>query len=150
MASHITVDARFASPKPRHLTFEQAATIPVAFCTAYYSLHTLAKMQRGERILIHSATGGVGLAAVQLAKNARAPLFATAGTPEKRELLTALGVPYVMDSRNLAFADQVLDLTEGEGVDIILNSLAGEAIDKTVRSPAQWALRRNREDRYLQ
>ncbi len=130
LATHITSDARFVAPKPRHLSFEQAATIPIAFATAFYSLHTLGQLQRGERVLIHSATGGVGLAAVQLALSAGATVFATAGSPEKRELLTALGVPHVMDSRSLAFADEVLALTEGEGVDLVLNSLAGDAIDK--------------------
>ena len=83
-------------------------------------------------MLIHSGTGGVGLAAVQLALKARTIVFATAGSQEKRELLTAIGVPHVMDSRSLAFADEVLKLTGGEGVDLVLNSLAGEAIDKSL------------------
>ena len=111
----------------------QAATIPLAFLTAYYSLHTLARLQRGERVLIHSASGGVGLAAVQLALKAGAVVFATAGSPEKRELLTALGVPHVMDSRSLAFADEVMHLTAGEGVDLVLNSLSGDAIDNAIQ-----------------
>src|SRR5262245_2014005 len=132
LTSHLTVDSRYVTPKPGHLSFEQAATIPLAFLTAFYSLHTLGQMRRGERVLIHSATGGVGLAAVQLALNAGAIVFATAGSPEKRELLTALGVPHVMDSRSLAFADEVLKLTGGEGVDVVLNSLSGEAIDKSL------------------
>src|ERR1700694_5438239 len=89
-------------------------------------------MEAGERVLIHSAAGGVGLAAVQLALQAGAIVFATAGSPEKRELLSAIGVPHVMDSRSLAFADEVLELTDGEGVDLVLNSLAGEAIDKNL------------------
>jgi NADPH:quinone reductase-like Zn-dependent oxidoreductase/short-subunit dehydrogenase/SAM-dependent methyltransferase/acyl carrier protein len=132
LTSHLTVDAPFVAPKPSHLSFEQAATIPLAFLTAFYSLHTLGQLQRGERVLIHSATGGVGLAAVQLALKAEAIVFATAGSAEKRELLTALGVPHVMDSRSLAFADEVLKLTGGEGVDVVLNSLSGEAIDKSL------------------
>jgi acyl transferase domain-containing protein/NADPH:quinone reductase-like Zn-dependent oxidoreductase/acyl carrier protein len=132
LGTHSNINKRFVALKPGHLTFEQAATIPVAFNTAYYSLHTLGRMQRGERVLIHSAAGGVGLAAVQLALNAGAVVFATAGSPEKRELLTALGVPHVMDSRTLAFADEIRELTDGEGVDLVLNSLAGEAIDKSL------------------
>jgi NADPH:quinone reductase-like Zn-dependent oxidoreductase/thioesterase domain-containing protein/acyl carrier protein len=130
MASHITVDRRFIAVKPRNLSFEQAAAFPIAFLTAWYSLHTLGQMRRGERVLIHLGTGGVGLAAVQLALRAGAIVFATAGSPEKRELLTALGVSHVMDSRTLTFADEVMESTNGEGVDIVLNSLAGEAIDK--------------------
>jgi hypothetical protein len=70
LASHVTVDERFVARKPPHLTFEQGATIPLAFLTAYYSLHTLGQMREGERVLIHSGTGGVGLAAVQLALKA--------------------------------------------------------------------------------
>ena len=97
-----------------------------------FAPHARTSCRRGERVLIHSGTGGVGLAAVQLALKAGAIVFATAGSPEKRELLTALGVPHVMDSRSLAFADEVLKLTEGEGVDLVLNSLAGEAIDKSL------------------
>jgi acyl transferase domain-containing protein/NADPH:quinone reductase-like Zn-dependent oxidoreductase/acyl carrier protein len=132
LASHVTVDARFAAHKPSCLSLEQAATVPIAFVTAFYSLHTLGRLTRGERVLIHSAAGGVGLAAVQLALQAGATVFATAGTAEKRALLSALGVPHVMDSRSLAFADEVMELTEGEGVDLVLNSLAGEAIDKNL------------------
>jgi NADPH:quinone reductase-like Zn-dependent oxidoreductase/NADP-dependent 3-hydroxy acid dehydrogenase YdfG/acyl carrier protein len=132
LASHVTVDERFVARKPPHLTFEQGATIPLAFLTAYYSLHTLGQMREGERVLIHSGTGGVGLAAVQLALKAGAVVFATAGSPEKRALLAALGVPHVMDSRSLAFADEVLKLTDGEGIDIVLNSLSGDAIDKNL------------------
>jgi acyl transferase domain-containing protein/acyl carrier protein len=131
-ASHITVDTRFAAPKPAHLSLEQATTIPGAFVTAYYSLHTLGQLHRGERVLIHSGASGVGLAAVQLALSAGAEVFATAGSREKRDLLATLGVPHVMDSRNLSFADRVLELTGGEGVDLVLNSLAGEAIDKNL------------------
>jgi acyl transferase domain-containing protein/acyl carrier protein/phospholipid N-methyltransferase len=130
LTSHLTVDTQFVTHKPRHLSLEQASTIPLAFLTAFYSLHTLGGMQRGERVLIHAATGGVGLAAVQLALQAEAIIFATAGSPEKRELLAALGVPHVMDSRSLVFADEVHRLTNGEGVDIVLNSLSGDAIDK--------------------
>ncbi len=130
VATHIKVHRQRVTHKPPQLTFEQAATIPAAFGTAWYSLHTLGQMRPGERVLIHSATGGVGLAAVQLAMKAGAVVFATAGSPEKRELLAALGVPHVMDSRSLAFADEVMVSTNGEGVDLVLNSLAGEAIDK--------------------
>jgi acyl transferase domain-containing protein/NADPH:quinone reductase-like Zn-dependent oxidoreductase/short-subunit dehydrogenase/ubiquinone/menaquinone biosynthesis C-methylase UbiE/acyl carrier protein len=132
LTSHLTVDTHYVAHKPKHLTLEQAATIPLAFLTAFYSLHMLGRMQRGERVLIHAGTGGVGLAAVQLALQAGATVFATAGSPEKRALLSALGVPHVMDSRTLAFADEVLQATNGEGVDLVLNSLSGEAIDKSL------------------
>ena len=131
-ASHVTVDARCVVRKPRQLSLEQAATIPAAFMTAYYSLHTVGHLQPGERVLIHSGTGGVGLAAVQLALKAGAIVFATAGSPEKRSLLASIGVARVMDSRSLEFADELLELTAGEGVDVVLNSLAGAAIEKNL------------------
>ena len=116
--------------KPRHITFEEAATIPITFLTAEYALNYLGRMEAGERVLIHSATGGVGPGGIQLCRKAGAEIFATAGTPEKRELLRSLGIRYVMDSRSLAFADEVMEFTDGRGVDLVLNSLAGEAIPK--------------------
>ena len=87
-------------------------------------------MRAGDRVLIHSASGGVGLAAMQLAKIAGATVFATAGNDEKRDYVRNLGAAEVMDSRSLTFAEQTLQATAGEGVDIILNSLPGEAITK--------------------
>ena len=126
-ASHLTIPAGFVLPKPARLTHQQAATIPVAFMTAWYALHNLGKIQRGERILIHAATGGVGLAAIQIAQLAGAEIFATAGNEEKRAFLRSLGIRHVMDSRTTAFAEEIRRLTQ---VDIVLNSLAGEAIGK--------------------
>jgi myxalamid-type polyketide synthase MxaB len=86
----------------------------------------------GERVLIHAAAGGVGLAAVQIAQAVGAEIFATAGSPEKRDYLRSLGVRHVMDSRTLAFADEIRRLTGGEGVDVVLNSLTGEAIARSL------------------
>jgi len=131
-STYITTDARLVVPKPTHLSFEEAATISVVFLTAYYALHHLARLGEGERVLIHAAAGGVGLAAIQLAQSVGAEIFATAGTPEKREFLRALGIKHVMDSRTLAFADQVMERTGGKGVDVVLNSLAGKAIPKSL------------------
>ncbi|MEP6999079.1 MAG: SDR family NAD(P)-dependent oxidoreductase [bacterium] len=116
--------------RPPTLTAEQAAAIPLVFVTAHYGLNTLAKMKAGERVLIHSASGGVGLAAIQLAQRVGAEVFATAGTPEKRALVRSLGVHHVMDSRSLAFAEEIMRITGGEGVDIVLNTLPGQAIEK--------------------
>ncbi len=116
--------------KPPFMTFAEAATLPIVFMTAYYSLHDVARIQPGETVLIQAAAGGVGLAALQIAKLAGARVFATAGTPDKREHLRALGAELVMDSRTLEFADQVMAATGGRGVDVVLNSLAGQAIAK--------------------
>ncbi len=115
-------------PIPAGLSFAQAATIPIAFATAAYALRTLAGIQAGDRVLIHAAAGGVGLAAVQIAQRAGAVVIGTAGSPEKRAYLHALGVEHVFDSRSLSFVDGVRAATGGAGVDIVLNSLAGDFI----------------------
>lgn len=130
--SFATVSAAFVALKPGWLSFEEAATIPVAYTTACYGLHHLAKMAAGDRVLIHAAAGGVGLAAVQLARRAGAEVFATAGSPEKRAFLRSLGVQHVMNSRSLDFADEIMEHTRGQGVDIVLNSLAGEYIPRSL------------------
>jgi NADPH:quinone reductase-like Zn-dependent oxidoreductase len=129
-ASHVTTPSRLVAPKPAGLSFEEAATIPIAFLTAHYALEHLGQLCRGERVLVRSATGGVGLAAIQLARRAGAEIYATAGTPAKRNLLLSLGIEQVMDSRSTDFADEIMVRTAGEGVDLVLNSLAGEAISK--------------------
>ncbi len=129
-SAFVTTAASFVVPKPPRLSFEEAATIPVAFLTAYYALCHMGRLCKGERVLIHAAAGGVGIAAVQLAQWVGAEIFATAGNPEKREFLQSLGVNHIMDSRSLAFAEEVMERTGGKGVDVVLNSLAGEAIPK--------------------
>lgn len=129
-STHVLADARLVAPKPASLSFEQAATFPIVFLTTYYALCYLGRMRRGERVLVHSAAGGVGLAAIQLARHIGAEVFATAGSDEKRAYLRDLGVEHIMDSRSLDFADQILEATGGQGVDLVLNSLTGEAINK--------------------
>ena len=128
----VTVAANGVVRKPEAVSFEAAATIPVAFLTAFYALHSLAKMSAGERVLIHAAAGGVGMAAVRLAQRAGAEIYATAGSPQKRAFLESLGIEHVMDSRSLDFAEAVMTRTGGAGVDIVLNSLAGEFIPKSL------------------
>ena len=115
---------------PRGLSAAAAATIPSTFFTVYYALHHLARLEAGERILIHGAAGGVGIAAIQYAQSLGAEVHATAGTPEKRDFLRLLGVQHIYDSRALSYADEILAATDGEGVDVVLNSLAGEAINR--------------------
>jgi acyl transferase domain-containing protein/NADPH:quinone reductase-like Zn-dependent oxidoreductase/NAD(P)-dependent dehydrogenase (short-subunit alcohol dehydrogenase family)/aryl carrier-like protein len=131
-ATYVTANAQFVLPKPERLSMAEAATIPITFLTAFYALNHLAHMSAGDRVLIHAAAGGVGMAAVKLAQRVGAEIFATAGSAEKREYLKSIGVEYVMDSRSLSFADEVAQLTRGEGVDIVLNSLTGEAIPKSL------------------
>ncbi len=115
---------------PPGISFEAAATIPSTFFTVYYALHHLARLQPGEKVLIHGAAGGVGIAAVQVAKWLGAEIYATAGSDEKRDFLRLLGVDHIFDSRSLAFADQIMAQTAGQGLDVVLNSLAGEAINR--------------------
>jgi acyl transferase domain-containing protein/lauroyl/myristoyl acyltransferase/acyl carrier protein len=127
-ASRIVVPAVMAARKPTGLDFAAAATIPVAFLTAWHALAVLGRLQPGETALIHAAAGGVGFAALQVARHLGARVIATAGSPEKRDFLRALGFADVLDSRGLSFAAEARALTGGRGVDLVLNSLAGEAI----------------------
>ena len=128
----ITTSAKLVLPKPDHLSLEEAATIPSAFGTAYYSLIKVGSLCKGERVLIHSAAGGVGMAAVQIAQWVGAEIFATAGNAEKRDFLRSKGVKHVMDSRSLAFIDELMEKTNGRGMDVVLNSLGGEFIPKSL------------------
>jgi len=149
-ASYLTVPIEYVVRKPAGITFEEAATIPVAFMTAWYALHYLGKIKRNEKILIHAATGGVGLAAIHIAKLAGAEIFATAGNADKRKFLRKLGIRHIMDSRSTAFADEVRRLTKGSGVDLVLNSLAGDAIAKglSVLAPGGRFLEIGKRDVY--
>lgn len=128
-ASHVTLSVAKVFEKPARMDFEEAVTIPVPFLTAWHCLHNVARMRRGETVLIHTATGGVGLAALQVARAAGARVLTTAGAQDKRALLHALGVEKVMNSRSLDFIDDVREATDGRGVDIILNALSGRAIE---------------------
>ncbi len=111
---------------PEAFSTEAAATIPVAFLTAWYALFELARVRPGEWVLIHGAAGGVGLAALQVANALGARVAATAGAPDKRALATFFGAEKVYDSRSTRFADQIR--AEIGGVDVVLNSLSGEAM----------------------
>ena len=137
LATDVTLPARYVSCVPAGLSIEQAAALPAAFLTAMYALRRVARIAPRKRVLIHAAAGGVGLAAVQVAQQAGAEVFATAGSPVKRALLTRLGVQHVFDSRSLAFADQIRAATKGAGVDIVLNSLADDFIAASVSTVAR-------------
>jgi phthiocerol/phenolphthiocerol synthesis type-I polyketide synthase C len=127
-SAYTTVSANLVAPKPPTLSGEEAATIPIAFVTAYYALHEVARLQPGERVLIHSAATGTGLAAVQIARHLGAEIWATAGSEGKRDYLRSLGIDHVFDSRSLDFAAEIRALTGGAGMDAVFNSLAGGAI----------------------
>ncbi len=121
----VTTLADYVMPRPPRLTPPQAAAVSFVYVTVWYSLCHLARMARGETVLIHSAAGGVGGAAIQMAKRAGATVIATAGTKEKREFLRQMGIEHVFDSRSLDFSNHVMAATNGRGVDIVLNSLTG-------------------------
>ena len=117
---------------PDTISFESAATLPVVFFTAWYALKHLANIQPGERLLIHGAAGGLGMAAIQIARHLGAEIFATAGSDEKRDFLALSGVTHVYNSRDCSFVNEILADTKGEGIDVVINSLAGEAMRQSV------------------
>ncbi len=123
----VTCDARLVVALPAGLAAGQAAAAATAYTTAWYGLHDLARIAAGDRVLIHSATGGVGQVAIAIARRAGAEIFATAGSPQRRALLRDMGIEHVYDSRSTEFAEQIRRDTDGYGVDIVLNSLTGAA-----------------------
>lgn len=128
--SYVTVHRDMLFRKPETMSFVEAATLPTVFLTSHYAINELARMEKGESILIHAGTGGVGQAAIQIARHLGLIIFSTAGSPEKRQLLKDMGVDHVLDSRSLKFADEIMEITGGAGVDAVLNSLAGDFIPK--------------------
>ncbi|MFM7843301.1 MAG: SDR family NAD(P)-dependent oxidoreductase, partial [Planctomycetota bacterium] len=131
-ASYVTIPIEFCQRCPRELSSAEAATIPIAFLTCWHALRDIAQLQRGERVLIHAGTGGVGLAAVQIARFCGATIFATAGSERKRDYLRRLGIEHVYDSRSTSFAAEIMAVTAGEGIDVVLNSLTGDSIEASL------------------
>eukprot|EP00913_Durusdinium_trenchii_P021304 g20017.t1 len=131
-STHVRVRRDGVTKFPERMDFAAAATVPVAFLTAYYAMVQLAHIEPGETILIHGAAGGVGLAALQIAKLKGATVIATAGTVEKRRFLETVGADYIFDSRSLDFVSRVRGVTGGQGVDLVLNSLFSEAMERSL------------------
>ena len=117
---------------PDSMSFVEAASIPIVFCTAYYSLIDIARLVPGESVLIHAAAGGVGQAAIMFAQHiGGVEIFATVGSPEKVAFLVeSYGIleDHIFSSRDTTFEQRLRDQTNGRGVDVILNSLAGDAL----------------------
>ncbi|MER5642628.1 type I polyketide synthase, partial [Kitasatospora sp. NPDC002227] len=126
-------DERMVTRLPQGWSFAEAASVPIVFLTALYAWTDLGAVRPGERVLVHAGTGGVGMAAIQLARHLGAEVFATAG-PGKWDTLRSLGLDddHIASSRDLAFAEKFLAVTGGEGVDVVLNSLAGEFVDSSL------------------
>jgi polyketide synthase 5 len=123
----VTLDADLAATLPDGLTEQQAAAVTTATATAWYGLQDLARIGRRDKVLIHSATGGVGQAAIAISRAAGAEIYATAGSEQRRQLLRDWGIEHVYDSRSVEFAEQIRTDTDGYGVDIVLNSVTGAA-----------------------
>jgi acyl transferase domain-containing protein/NADPH:quinone reductase-like Zn-dependent oxidoreductase/acyl carrier protein/NADP-dependent 3-hydroxy acid dehydrogenase YdfG len=135
-SSRFNVPAQLLAPIPDGVSAVDAATIPAAALTVRLAFDW-AQLKPGDRVLIHAASGGVGLAAIQMAQQHGAVVFATAST-YKRATLRKMGVKYVYDSRTTDFADEILADTDGAGVDVVLNSLTNEGfLEATVRATAQ-------------
>lgn len=126
--------AHCAVPIPDSMSFAEGTSIPIIYCTAYYCLIRLANLQHGETTLIHAAAGGVGQAAIMIAQTLGAKILATVGDVDKKAfLMQTYGIPEecIFYSRDTSFAQGVLDATNGAGVDVALNSLAGEQLRAT-------------------
>lgn len=126
-ATFVTCDARLVAPLPDSLSEQDAAAVSTAYGTAWYGLVDLARLTEGDKVLIHSATGGVGQAAIAVARHVGAQIYATAGSPARRQLLRDWGIEHVYDSRSTDFAEEIRRDTAGYGVDVVLNSLIGPA-----------------------
>ncbi|GIJ86782.1 polyketide synthase [Aspergillus pseudoviridinutans] len=132
--SRATVGWRSTVRMPTELTFEEAASLPVAFLTAYFSLIAVARLQRTQSVLIHAAAGSVGQAAIMVAQHLGAEIFATVGSPEERELIMRRhGIPadHIFNSHDTSFGPATLAATNGYGVDVVLNSLAGPLLQES-------------------
>ncbi len=140
IANRVVVDQYKVFRKPEGISLEEAAASLSVYVTAYYSLVHLARLRKGQRVLIHSAMGGVGQAAIALATHVGAEIYATAGSPEKREQLMAMGVRGAFDSHSHDWYDDLMEATAGEGVDVVLNSLAGRHIALCLEAlrPSGW------------
>ncbi len=132
-STYAVTDARLVVRKPANLSFEAAAALPTVFLTAYYALHYVAGMTSSDRVLIHAASGGVGMAAIQLAQRVGATIIATA-SPPKWEAVRSQGVEHVLNSRTLDFANEIPRLTNGQGVSIVLNSLTGDFLARSLEA----------------
>jgi polyketide synthase 3/4 len=123
----VIADARHAITLPPQVPLELAAAVPTAAATAWHSLHDLARITADDKVLIHSGTGGIGQAAIAIARLVGCEIFATARSPQRRQLLQDMGIEHVYDSRSTDFADEIRRDTDGYGVDVVLNSLPGAA-----------------------
>lgn len=141
LASSVLADKGFLWEVPAKWSLEEAATVPVAYATAYYALSVRGRMRRGEAVLVHAGTGGVGQAAISIALHAGCTVYTTVGTPDKRAFLRerfpALPPENIGNSRDTSFEQMIKRRTRGRGVDLVLNSLAADKLHASVRCLAE-------------
>ncbi|XP_010131413.1 PREDICTED: fatty acid synthase, partial [Buceros rhinoceros silvestris] len=141
LATVVDCNKRFLWEVPENWTLEEAASVPVVYATAYYALVVRGGMKKGESVLIHSGSGGVGQAAIAIALSMGCRVFATVGSAEKREYLQArfpqLDADSFASSRNTTFEEHILRVTKGKGVNLVLNSLAEEKLQASLRCLAR-------------
>ncbi|KAK7422917.1 hypothetical protein QQZ08_009273 [Neonectria magnoliae] len=136
LANRVVTPREYTMTIPDSMSFEEGATMPLVFVTSMESLFGLANLRRGQKVLIHSAAGGIGISSIQLCKYKECEVFATVGSDDKRQFLKdSFGIPddHIFSSRSTKFAKQILDSTNGYGVDVILNSLTGELLEESWR-----------------
>jgi NADPH:quinone reductase-like Zn-dependent oxidoreductase len=131
-AELVTVRSDMAYPLPKKMSFEEGAAFPVAYATAQAGLVTMGGLEEGDRALIHAAAGGVGIAATQIAKLRGAEVFGTA-SPSKHDAIREQGVDHAIDYRSQDFAEEVMRITDGQGVDVILDALGPTSARKGYR-----------------
>ena len=135
--SYVTLVPEYTMPKPSTLKMEELP-ITIPYMTTIHGLTNIADIQKGEKILIHNAAGAVGQAAIQVAKSRGCEIFATAGTEDKRAFIKSLGIEHVMNSRDLKFTEEILKVTDGYGVDVVLNAIAGEGLYQSFKLLAPY------------
>jgi thioester reductase-like protein len=140
IANRICCHEKAAYAMPKNLSFEEGSSIASVYVTAFYALIYLARMKEGQSLLVHSAMGGVGQAAIALAKLRGVKIYGTAGSEEKREALREMGCADTFDSHSTSWYRKLMKATRGRGVDIVLNSLAGEHVNLCLEAlkPGGW------------
>ncbi|CAL8085487.1 unnamed protein product [Orchesella dallaii] len=140
LPSHVNVDEKLLMRVPSDLTLCEAATIPAVYMTSVLCLLDVAKIKKEDVVLLHTASGGVGLSAIELCKHVGCTIIATAGSKRKQTYLRNLGIQHIFHSRNTQYGDQILELTNGRGVDVVLNSLTSEGFkEATLKACAKGA-----------
>ncbi|MBU8880552.1 zinc-dependent alcohol dehydrogenase family protein [Bacillus sp. FJAT-29790] len=138
LAEYMLADVKLLAPKPKNATMAQAAALPLVTITAWESLYNRANVQKGQTVLIHGATGGVGHVAIQLAKLAGAKVFTTASSEEKLRIGKHLGADVAINYREQSVEEYVKEHTDGEGFDIVFDTVGGENLDRSFQAAATY------------